>query len=190
MKYYELNANRYINDTYECDMSNLYNFFEKYLKAGARILDLGFGSGRDSLYFQKKYEVVGIDPTDAFCKHAKEIGVKNVLCMKAEDMNFNNEFDAIWACSSLLHINKNDLNNVFKKCSKALKENGIMYCSFKYGTFEGIKNDRYFIDLTEESIKEYLKDTGLNILETLITNDVRPGRENEKWLNLMTKKVS
>ena len=35
-----------------------YAFFEKYLSNDTKtILDIGFGSGRDSLYFSKKYDV-------------------------------------------------------------------------------------------------------------------------------------
>ena len=62
-----------------------------------------------------------------------------------------------------------------------------MYVSFKYGNFEGIRNDRYFIDLNEESIKEYIDNTGFIIEDIKITNDVRPNR-NEKWLNVILKK--
>ena len=32
----------------------------------------------------------------------------------------------------------NKLEYVFNKCYKALKNNGVMYVSFKYGTFEGL----------------------------------------------------
>lgn len=31
--------------------------------------------------------------------------------------------------------------------NQALKENGIIYTSFKYGEFEGERNGRYFTDL-------------------------------------------
>lgn len=33
---------------------------------------------------------------------------------------------------------------------RALKNNGIIYTSFKYGTFEGERNGRYFTDMNEE----------------------------------------
>ena len=151
-------------------------------------MDLGFGSGRDILYFQKKYEVYGIDSVEEFVTRAKSLEINNVYQKNVLTMNFLNEFDAIWACASLLHVNKNDLNFAFKKCSKALKEKGIMYASFKYGEFDGINNSRYFIYLKEDTIKEYLHNSGFKIIDTLITNDVREGRENEKWLNVILQK--
>ena len=126
-------------------MSEQYRFFEKYLKGKGTILDIGFGSGRDSLYFKSKgHDVVAIDPEEEFVKHGKQLGIEHVYQLKAEDIEFNNMFDGIWACASLLHVSSKDLSNVFMKCGRALKDNGIMYTSFKYGDFEGIRNGRYF----------------------------------------------
>lgn len=159
MKYYSEHNNEYIENTKNADMSNLYKFFEKYLsKDSKRIMDLGFGSGRDSIYFKSKgYDVLAIDPTLEFCEYGKQIGL-NVRCIKAEDLDYNNEFDGIWACASLLHVSSKDLNNVFNKCYKALNNNGIMYASFKYGSFNGIRDGRQFLDLNEELILNYIID--------------------------------
>ena len=98
--------------------------------------------------------------------------------------DFENMFDGIWACASLLHVSSKDLNFVFKKCSKALKKNGIIYASFKYGEFEGERNGRYFLDLNESTINNYLKGTNLKIKEYIITEDVRPDNST-KWLNVI-----
>lgn len=68
---------------------------------------------------------------------------------------------------------------------KALKINGIMYCSFKLGNFYGERNDRYYIDLTEQSIVKYC--SMFKLIDTKITIDVRPDRE-EKWLNIVFNK--
>lgn len=96
-------------------------------------------------------------------------------------------FDGIWACESLLHIPSNELNTVFKKCSHALREKGIMYVSFKYGDFEGFRNGRFFLDLNEKSILTYLNDTNLKVIEAMITEDVRENNTT-KWLNLILQK--
>ena len=37
---------------------------------------------------------------------------------------------------------------------RSIKENGILYASFKYGDFEGERNGRYFHDLTESGAIE------------------------------------
>ncbi len=183
-KYYDDNADAFITDTFECDMSVQYHFFEKELKKNAKtILDLGFGSGRDSLYFLNKgFEIYAIDPSKKFCDNAKKLGIKNVFQITAQEMEFNNLFDGIWACASLLHVPSKELNDVFKRCASALKNSGVIYVSFKYGVFEGERNGREFLDLDETGLQKYLENTHLIIKEVLITEDVRPDKTT-KWLN-------
>src|SRR5574344_1265709 len=145
IKYYEDNADSFIDHTFKCDMSVQYDFFEKELVNKSTILDLGFGSGRDSLYFLSKgYKVYALDPVEKFCKIAKELGIKNVYQREAQDIDFVNIFDGIWACASLLHIPSSELKDVFKRCYAALKKDGLMYVSFRYGDFEGVRTDRCF----------------------------------------------
>ena len=62
-----------------------------------------------------------------------------------------------------------------------------MYCSFKFGEFEGKRNGRFFLDLIEERFRQYVSKTKFEILEVCITQDVRPDR-TEKWLNVVMKK--
>ena len=188
MSYYKEHAQEFIDNTFECDMSEQYRFFEKHLNGKGTILDIGFGSGRDSLYFQSKgYDVYAIDPEEEFVKRGKELGLKNVFQMKAEDMSFSDMFDGIWACASLLHVPSKNLQEVFKRCAEALKKSGIIYTSFKYGQFEGIRNERFYLDLNEETLNRYIDGTGLKVKEILITEDVRPDKTT-KWLNAILVK--
>ena len=71
MKYYSEHSQEYIENTKDANMKNLYSFFERYIPSNAqKIMDLGFGSGRDSLYFKSKgYEVLSLDPTIEFCEY-------------------------------------------------------------------------------------------------------------------------
>jgi hypothetical protein len=70
------------------------------------------------------------------------------------------------------------------KIGAALKPGGILYVSFKYGLFSGYRNERYFTDLTELSLHEILKEVPhFKEIETYQSNDVRVGRQDEKWLN-------
>ena len=103
--------------------------------------------------------------------------------MSIEDIDYNNEFDDIWACAPLLHLKSNQLVDVFTKCYKALKEKGVMYVSFKYGDYEGIIYDRYFAYLTEESFTNIIDQTNFNI-DKLWINEDKLNRDI-KWLNVV-----
>ena len=71
----------------------------------------------------------------------------------------------------------------------ALKDNGIIYTSFKYGNFEGDRNGRYFTDFIEDSFQKIIAAISeLTIEDCWITSDVRPGKDEEKWLNLLLRK--
>ena len=73
--------------------------------------------------------------------------------------------------------------------AKALRDQGVVYASFKYGEFEGERNGRYFTDLNEERLHRLIEDTGVFIVEeTWITSDVKLGRDEEKWMNMILKK--
>ena len=97
--------------------------------------------------------------------------------MLFQDLSKKNYYDGIWACSSILHLPKYELKTVLSKMSIALKDNGIIYTSFKYGDFEGERNGRYFTDFTFENFKDFINDLdNLMIKSYWITTDVRPGR--------------
>lgn len=187
-EYYQNHANEFISDTLNCDMSVQYAFFEKYLLPGQSLMDLGCGSGRDSRYFKNRgYDVTAVDPTEAFCQNTRALGIEKVYQLYAQQLEFEDEFDGIWACASLLHVPSEELGAVFGRCCRALKENGVMYVSFKYGSYEGERNGREFTDLNEELLDHYLENSGLKRLETLISEDVRPQRTT-RWLNAILKK--
>ena len=110
--------------------------------------------------------------------------------MLFQELEETNVFDGIWACASILHVSKTELYLVLRKMCDALKSGGIIYTSFKYGEFEGNRYGRYFTDFTEISFQEYIRDISeFSIEEIWITGDVRPGRGDEKWLNLILRKM-
>lgn len=189
--YYNKHTKEFIESTKSVDFTNTQNRFLSYLPANASILDFGCGSGRDTKYFlEKKYQVTAIDGSKRICEEASKYTGINVKQMYFEELNDQNRYDGIWACASILHLPKNELYLLFKKMYIALKENGIIYTSFKYGDFHGERNGRYFSDFTEDSFKEFLYQIPeFQIMELWITTDVREGRGEQKWLNILIHKA-
>lgn len=53
LDYYDINALKFFESTFKVDMESLYLPFLRYLPDHAFILDLGCGSGRDTLDFKQ-----------------------------------------------------------------------------------------------------------------------------------------
>ena len=188
--YYNLNVENFIQSTQNVDMHLVQDKFLHLLNEGAAILDFGCGSGRDTRYFlDKGYQVTATDGSAELCRRASAftgIEVKEMLFGELDEID---TYDGIWACSSILHLPKNELLLVIRKMCDALKSTGVIYTSFKYSDFEGVRNGRYFTDFTEDSFKEFIAEIPeLTIEEYWITGDARPGRGDEKWLNLILRK--
>ena len=118
LAYYNQNADAFIEGTQNADMSEQYRFFLKYLTPGCKLLDLGCGSGRDSAYFSSLgFEVTAVDGSEELCKRVIANYGIDAICISFEDISFTAEFDAVWACASLLHVKKADIPNVLDKVS-------------------------------------------------------------------------
>ena len=190
INYYNLNAKNFIENTQNADMHLTQEKFLQLLPGSASILDFGCGSGRDTKYFlEKGYQVAAIDGSAELCRLAGNftgIKVKEMLFQELDEIGV---YDGIWACSSILHLPKQELLPVIQKMCIALKDNGVIYTSFKYSNFEGERNGRYFTDFMEDTFREFIKVIPeLTVEDQWITLDVRPGRGEEKWLNLILRK--
>lgn len=190
IEYYNQNAEQFVQGTLAINFAATQERFLEKFSVGAYILDFGCGSGRDTKYFlDKGYQVEATDGSAELCKLASEYTGICVKQMLFEELDEYEKYDGIWACSSILHLDKRALKDVLQKMVAALKANGVVYTSFKYGDFEGERNGRYFVDFTPETFEEYMQEVPeLQIEEYWITGDVRPGRGKEKWLNLILRK--
>lgn len=190
LDYYNQNASQFVLGTISVEFNTVQDKFLELIPNGGTILDFGCGSGRDTKYFIKKgYKVDATDGSFELCKLAGKYTGIEVKQMLFSELSADNLYDGIWACSSILHLSKAELKDVFRKMVQATKVNGCIYTSFKYGDFEGYRNERYFTDFTEISFEDYIKDVSeIRIIEYWISEDVRPGRGEEKWLNLILQK--
>lgn len=186
INYYNNNAKEFCEGTLQADMSLCRNMFLKYMVANGHILDAGCGSGRDSKAFQELgYAVSAFDASEEICCFATEYLGQEVQCRRFEDVTEENCYDGIWASASLLHVAKKNLPDVLTRLKRALKAGGILYASFKYGETEKMRGERSFSDFTEEQAKQLFFENGFEVLEFALTGDVREGRADEMWCNIV-----
>lgn len=132
--YYNKHAEEFTASTFGVDMESLYQPFLAELPERACILDVGCGSGRDTLAFKYKgYEVTAIDYSEELVKRATQLTGIQVRLKSFYELNEHEIYDGIWACASLLHCERSRLREVLGKLITAMKPNGVLYMSFKYG---------------------------------------------------------
>ncbi|NAZ53261.1 methyltransferase domain-containing protein [Vibrio toranzoniae] len=189
MNYYNEKAREFFQGTINVDMRSLYSKFLPQLRHGDLILDAGCGSGRDSKYFLSNgFRVHAIDASKELAKLAEiEIG-QSVEVTTFAEFSTDKEFDAIWACASLIHVPFELLPDSISNLDQYLKIGGLFYCSFKFGCDEVERGGRSFTNLNEELLDQALLNSSLRVSKTWVTGDARKGREEEKWLNAILVK--
>lgn len=194
LKYYNENAKQYCESTKNGDMKEVYARFLCFLPDKAYILDFGCGSGRDSKYFlEKGYTVKAIDGSEKLCELASEYIGQEVECMKFDELSDESVYDGIWACSSILHVERENLPNILKKMIVALKENGVIYTCFKIGDFEIVQDGKYYNYINKDILQNILNEIDPNskIVDYFESGTcANVNRPTASWGNYLIKKRS
>ena len=187
--YYESNAERYASETFSADMSEQYQRFLPLLKKGAKILDVGSGSGRDAFYFQKHgYQVTALEPSKNLGREIRKVFSGEIVCSDIQSYQPTERYDGIWACASLIHLQEEEILCFFKKMDMYLSDNGIVYASGKCGISTGeVADGRFFLEFTEQLVEKILTvNKQLQLEQLWYTEDVR-GRRGFRWLNVVLR---
>ena len=113
-------------------------YIQKFLKPGAKILEIGAATGRYSIALSKMgYEVTAVDLTPRYVeimKH-KSRRLKNFQCMVADALDLSmfkdNSFDLVLNFGPMYHLfNQKDKNQAIKETIRVAKKNGV--CMFAY----------------------------------------------------------
>ncbi len=184
LNYYKENVDEFYESTVIADVTSLRERFIKYLPESASVLDFGCGSGRDTKAFlDEGFDVTAIDGSHELCIRASQYSGIEVKCMDFFELNDKERFDGIWACASVLHVDIDRIPELLAKMRDALVSGGVIYLSFKYGSFAGMRNERYFVDLDEYSFRRILSQvSGFEIIDEWKTSDVRKDKDVD-WLN-------
>ena len=120
--------------------------FMQALPAGARILELGCGGGRDAqAMLARGFDVDPTDGTPAMAaKAAARLG-RPVRVMRFDELSDAGAYDAVWANASLLHVPRDALPGVLARVFRTLRPGGLHFASYKAGGVAGRDRlGRYF----------------------------------------------
>ena len=123
--FYDVTAEQYAEEWYPNNLllPTIRDFLSCFNKSKPKVLDLGCGPGQESMRLAKEgAEVIGIDFSRESIKIARERNNEIPFYeMDFFDIDISlGKFDGIFACSSLIHINENDLHKLLDRINSIL----------------------------------------------------------------------
>lgn len=136
------------------------------LDAGAEILELGCGTGRDAArMIERGFVVDATDGTPAMLRKAKERHDVDARLMRFRELDAENRYDAVWAHACLFHVERNDLPDIVSRICAALKPEGLHYASYKLGDSDGYDDrGRWNSHLAPDFLHGVYCETGFDIV--------------------------
>lgn len=188
---YDLDAQAYagrtqVPDGVRADLEEL----AAALGAGARVLEIGSGGGRDALLMQELgLHVRRTDITPGFVALLREQGhACDLLDPLVDDLSSpDGPYDGVWANASLLHVRRNDLPAVLERLAGVTRPGGVLRISLKEGDGEGwsthgsISSPRHFTYWRAAALEQVAARTGWSDVSVRSGID---GDRGETWLEL------
>lgn len=191
-KVYDTLGKKYLSDSEKAIPPERKDFI-KNIPAGAKILDVGCGGGRDAKEFVKNgFRVTGIDLSGVLIKIAQgEVSEATFKKMSVLDIKFPKEsYDAIWAHAVLLHLVREDVIKALSGLHKILKLGGLLHVRVKKGKGEALVKEkisgwqeRFYTYFSKKEVESMFKKVGFKIVRSKIMKDElqRPGVQ---WVSI------
>ena len=189
LDYYNKNAAQYFDSTCAADLSGARKKFASHLSPGARIIDMGCGSGRDVKAFcDAGFRAAGLDASEELARLAMEKFGIEVIVGDMSTCIAEEPYDGIWCCASLLHLSDEEAERFFGNLKHNLAPGGVLYLSVKEGIQNGPdEKGRYMRNYTEAELTEKLEAAGLRLLDLEKTGDTL-GRDQFRWINVIAER--
>jgi len=171
--------------------------FVAMLPPGARVLEVGSGSGRDALALEERgVSVHRTDITPAFVRMLRADGhdaaVADPLTDDLADPGRDAPYDGVWASASLLHVRREDLPAVLANLAGVTATGGALHLAVKEGdgarfsVHGNVPGPRHFTFWREPGLRAVLADAGWDVRS--VTRNV--GLREETWLDVLAVRAT
>ena len=165
LSYYNTHAETYAAQRLGEQTQDRLEEFADRLPSGGRVLELGSGGGHAISAFQALgFDVTAVDASAELAKIASERTGIQVRVLDFDQLDYDEEFDGLWANASLLHVPTDRREDVLRRVTRCLKLDGYLYASFKESEDDWTdKLGRRFGAMTEDLICTQLEGSGQTI---------------------------
>jgi SAM-dependent methyltransferase len=124
----------YVEMAFGHDGRELIAVLEEHLPAGARVLELGMGPGKDLDLLARRYAATGSDRSTLFLERYRAAHPDaDLLRLDAVTLETERRFDAIFSNKVLHHLDEDELACSIARQASILRPAGLVMHSFWYG---------------------------------------------------------
>ncbi len=172
--YYNQNHKELIERYNSATLPQLNKLFKKHIQKSHKVLDIGFGSGRDLRFIHSLgAECWGVDATEAFVTQLqKEPYFRNRLCvakLPLLELPYAIKFDVIVCIAVIMHLTKDELRVWVEDVKNYLATNGKIILS--YSPKPRTNDERFFEDLSNGVVSEIFLDSGFKVVDEVLSFD-------------------
>ena len=166
--------------------------FREWLPSNGLVLDLGAGPCLDSAELRSLgLRVISVDRSRGMLAAARQEIVGPRVQADMRQLTFRpNCIDGVWACASLLHLDRDELVPAVSGIHSVLVSSGVLFVSLKYGsggTWDtskfGPEAPRWFTYWSEEDLDSSLRSAGFEIVESAIQEGPQ-----DKWITRIARR--
>lgn len=187
IEYYERDFEEYRRKSLAIDMGFLLRKFMDLLPAGAVILDLGCGPGRDlKIFLRAGFRAVGVDYSAKMVELARGYA-PDATVIQGDARNLalpDNSADGVWCCASLVHLDEGERCAAAHEILRVARPGGVILVSVKKGEGSYVAADgRLFWLCCEEGLRRLLAPMGPDI-----AIEHNRGANGEEWITALGRK--
>jgi len=187
---YDTSAKTFAERTFHIRLSKEMARFSGRLAPGVRVLDVGCGPGRDTIWLSEQgFDAVGVDLSLGMLQEGRARSVPapfvqaDMACLPFR----RGSFRGLWVCASLLHVPKQQAGNVLRELERVVHP-GHIYLAVKSGEGEAWIRDRqgyrrFFAYYSPSEIQLLVERSGFEVLDHWINKDASGG--DHPWINIL-----
>jgi SAM-dependent methyltransferase len=187
--FYSQNPEFYFKRTFCVDPSSFIDPFLSILPAGASVIDVGCGSGRDLLWMKNRgYRAVGFERSKEMARLAVAGSGCKVIVGDFETYDFSKlSYDAVYSSGGMVHVPHDRFVPLFENIIRCLPATDrYAYISLKSG--QGTRTDsrgRVFYLWQDEDLRKIFADHGFRVVSHSYSESLVNSKDD--WLGFTLK---